>query len=285
MYSNFRIGFVVNYYWRPTYSESVRASAHLAISLLSNSPIIDRIILMDGSQKADNEIQKDCQKNKVEYVHLGRELGFAEALNEGWKRLDTDFIGLMASDIYPTNETIILLVEALASPGIGCVSPYLDFCDYPGQVASFVRNPITCEPTSISLNLNLIKKSVLEAIGGIDEHYSGGYNDLIMLMKIRNMGQKVVFIGKTRTTHFGQATVSQGTNFNMIIDKPRFFAEYPEYYATHGPFNITHWKWPFATTKRAKIIWWVAQNFPHRKIRRFLEWVATWLEPDLTHLR
>lgn len=285
MYKKFRIGFVVNYYWRPTYSESVRASAKFALSMLSGCSIIDRIILMDGSPLPDTEIFEYCRKNSVEYIHLDKELGFAEALNQGWKRLDTEFVGLMASDVFPTPETLKLLVDVLTLPDVGLVFPYLDYCDYPGQISSFVRNPVTCEPSSMSLNLNLLKKKVLGEIGGIDQNYSGGYNDLILLMKIRKMGQKVILVGNTRTSHLGRATVSQGTNFNMAIDNPRFSAEYPEYRTTYGPWNITHWKWPFATTKRAKVFWWIAQNFPNRKIRKFLEWLTIWLEPDLTRFR
>jgi len=285
MYQNLSIGFVLNYYWRPTYNEIVRSSAKLAMSMLRSCSIIDQNLLIDGSPRPDDEIHKECQKNNFEYVHLDRELKFAEALNEGWKRLDTDIVGLMASDIYPTSDTINLLAALVAKPGIGSVAPYLDYCDYPGQIASFVRNPITCEPTSMSLNLNLFKKSTLEAIGGIDEQYSGGYNDLILLMKIRKLGQKVVLVGNTRTTHLGRATVSQGTNFNMSVDNPRFSAEYPLYRASHGPWSITHWKWPFATSKRAKLAWWVAQNFPNQKVRRILETLVIWLEPDLTRFK
>ncbi|NLN35159.1 MAG: glycosyltransferase family 2 protein [Candidatus Cloacimonetes bacterium] len=285
MYKTNKIGFVVNYYWRPTFSEYVRESARFAISMIESSSIVDRILLIDGSPIPDIEMQEVYRSKKVQYLHLGKELGFAEALNEGWKRLDTEFIGLMASDVYPTPETLKLLVDVLTLPNVGLVFPYLDFCDYPGQVSSFVRNPVSCEPSSMSLNLNLIKKKVLEEIGGIDENYSGGYNDLILLMKIRKIGQKVILVGNTRTSHLGRATVSQGTNFNMAIDNPRFSTEYPEYRTLYGPWNITHWKYPFATTKRAKVFWWIAQNFPLRKIRNFLIWFAMWLEPDLTRFR
>lgn len=284
MYKDLFIGFVVNYYCRDTYNEVVRASAKLAVSMLSYCSIIDRIVLIDGSPLSDSGIREHCTTYNVDYVHLGRELEFAEAFNVGWQKLDTEIVGLMASDVFPSNDTITSLVDVLTRPGVGCVAPYLDYCDYPGQVVAFVRNPVSCEPTSMSLNLNLYTKDVLEAIGGIDEHYSGGYNDLVMLIKIRKIGQKVMLVGNTRTAHLGRTTVSQGSNFNMEKDIPRFSSEFPEYYAQNGYWNIAHWKWPFATTKRAKVFWWIAQNFPNHRIRKLLEKLTMWLEPDLTRI-
>ena len=57
------------------------------------------------------------------------------------------------------------------------------------------RGEITCEPATFALNLNLFKKSVLEAIGGLNENYLASFSEPILTVKIRNLGYRVVMLG------------------------------------------------------------------------------------------
>lgn len=278
----FEVGFVVNYYWKPEYPLTVRSSAILALQSLKNCTLIDKIVLVDGSKISDTDIKNFCESNGIIYLHAGKELKFAEGFNIGWKHLNSYYIGLMASDVYPFPDAINTLLEALSPPDVGTVAPYLDFCDYSGQVFAFVRNPITCEPSSISLNLNIFKKTVLESIDGIDEKYTGGYNDLVMMMKIREKGHRVLLVGNTRVTHVGRLTVANGTQFTKKIDDIQFSKDFSQFRTKHGKWNIKHWEWPFATTATSMVLWWLAQNTPFSKGRKFLEWLTIWLEPEIT---
>lgn len=282
MHKSQKVGFVVNYYWRPTYPKSVRSSATLAIHMLRNCTFIDQIVLVDGSSNPDFEIKDICEQSEIIYIHMGKELKLAEGFNVGWKRLDTYYVGLMASDVFPFPETIAALLDAISLPDIGSVSPFLDFCDYPGQMAAYVRKPVSCEPTSLTLNLNIFKRSVLESINGIDENYTGGFNDVIMLMKIRQKGFRVLLIGNTRVTHIGGITVANGTNFLLSEDNVQFTQEFPQVRTNHGKWNIKRWQWPLATTRMISFLWWIAQNFPSYRVRRFLQWTTIWLEPEFT---
>ena len=114
---------------------------------------------------------------------------------------------------------------------MGCVSPYLSFSDWPSQIGHHVKSAVTCEPTGMTLNLCLLKRSVLEAVGGIDETYSGAYNDVILMMKIRHLGlRRVLFAGDTFVTHLGGVTVANGTAYRLTEDIKRFKEEYPQYW-------------------------------------------------------
>ncbi len=282
MYKNKKVGFVVNYFWRDEFPVVIRSSALLAIQMLKNCDSIDDILLVDGSIIPDELIKTACNDNQIKYLHTGKELGFAEGFNYGWRLLSVDYVGLMASDVFPSSESIDALLNSLSNDEVGCVVPYLDYCDYPGQVFSFVRKPYTCEPSSISLNLLIIKQSLLKLIGGIEENYSGGYNDLIILMKVRLAGSRVLLVGNTRVPHIGRMTVAYGTNFVKQNDDKQFSIDFPQYRANHGKWLIRHWQWPFATTWRASFFWWLAQNFPSRKLRNCLELLTIMMEPELT---
>ena len=155
------IDFIVNYYWRPNYPETIRLSAWLAIQSLKIVDIVGDILLVDGSLEGDNEIRLICEKEKIMYVHKGKELRFAEGYN-CWKMLSSQYIGLMASDIIVNPIAIQKLYKVITVERVGCVFPYLDRCDYQGQIYSYVRKAKTCEPTFMTLNLNIFKREVLE---------------------------------------------------------------------------------------------------------------------------
>ena len=276
------VGFVINYYSRPSFSPAHRTATTLCIQLLKENQGVDEIILVDGSQQPDLLIKEICDRENIGYLHLGRELTFAEGLNAGWKSLKQPYIGLSANDIFAPEDTIRTLLEVIKLPDVGCVFPYLSYCDYPGQSYSVVRKPITCEPSTMTLNVNIFKREVLEKIQGIDENFSGSYNDYVLMMGIRELGYRVVLVGNTRVFHLGRMTISKGSTYNWVKDMQIFKERYGEYSAKHGKFFITRWKWPLATTKLAAQLWWLCQNSSSKLMRYTLQKFVIWVEPELT---
>ncbi len=70
----------------------------------------------------------------------------------------------------------------------------------------------TCEPSTMTLNLNIFKRSILEQIGGLDENYIYGYAEPILLIKLRTLGYRVVMVGNSRVFHYDTLTKSLGEN-------------------------------------------------------------------------
>lgn len=272
----------VNYYWKPTFSPSTQSCAALALRMLRENTGVGTIVLVDGSPSPDPWIRDCCGKCDVTYHHAGRELSFAEGYNTGWRLLTEPMVGLMASDIFPPKSTIATLTAFLETPEVGCVFPYLSYCDYPAQVAPLVKEAVTCEPSAMTLNLNLFKRPVLQQVGGVDERYTGAYNDLILMMKIRRAGHRVVQVGGTYVNHLGQITISQGTTYKREGDKQRFQKEYPELQAAHGKWRFKHWVRPLSTSPRAARWWWLSQNVPSSRLRGILERYTLSREPQLT---
>lgn len=276
------IGVVVNYYWQFSYPKSHQISTWVALLKLKETNAAQNIVLVDGSPTADDFIESKCNELEIEYLSSGKRLSYAEGFNKGIEHLSNQFICLMANDILTTRDAFEMLHKWINRPDVGCVFPYLSFSDYPGQMPFFVRKPVTCEPTCMTLNFNLFPRNILEEIGGVDENYSGAYNDVIMLTKIRNKGYKVILVGNTHVVHLGKTTISQGSDYKKDEDFLRFSNEYPQFRAKHGKWQIKHWVKPFATNKKIALFWWVSQNLPSTRLRKFMEWFTLWLEPELT---
>ena len=230
-----------------------------------------------------------CAEHQVRYLHTGHELGLAESYNLGWRATSSPYVCLMANDIIPLPlDTFDRLLEVIQAPDVGCVFPYLtDGIRYTQHTAfSDVRSQRTCEPASMTLNLNLFRRSVLEAVDGVDERFAGGYYDPLLLMGVRRQGYRAVLVGSTKAIHFEQLTRQLGgstlTADTYAVDNERWFAEYPRDAVRGGIGNLLFWRWPCATTLPAMVLWWVSHHFPAGRLRDGALRVALLVEPWLT---
>lgn len=279
------IGVVVNYFWLPSYPKNIQLITWAALLSLSEISVIKNVIVVDGSPKPDPFISSITRQLGFDLISLGHNLSYAEGFNTGINLLNNEYVCLMANDVFLTSDFFEKSFEWIIRPDVGCVFPYLSFSDYSGQMYSSVRKTITCEPTLMTLNINLFKQSVLEEIKGIDENYSGSYNDVILMAKIRNKGHRVIQVGQTCVNHLGKITISQGTNYHKDLDFQRFTKEFSHYRAKHGKWQIKHWVEPFAVNKRIALFWWITQHLPSTRARSFMEWLTIWLEPELTRVK
>ena len=149
------------------------------------------------------------------------------------------------------------------------------------------RGEITCEPATFTLNLNLFKKSVLEAIGGLNENYLASFAEPILTVKIRNLGYRVVMLGGARIYHYDRLTkvLGKSTLASSVFeaDGKRWETEYSQIFPRHpAKINCALWKRPFWTTWSAQVCWWMAMNLPGAKLRNLAWTFVSWLEPFLT---
>jgi GT2 family glycosyltransferase len=287
------LGMAVNHYWNSP-DRAGRAlmatTTELGLRMLRRSPVVGSIVLVDGSPEPDDRLAEVCAEIGARYVHEGREIGLAEGYNVGWRSLPEPFVGLMANDIVPHPvKSLEILLDAVQDPEVGLAFPYLSMCDYPPQLArlSVLRHTMrTCEPASMTLNLNVLRRDVLERAGGVDEDYSTGFYDPILVMRVRELGYRAVQVGGARVVHLDRLTKETGgSTLNTVThgaDTERFFREYPQLRTRHGIWGISFWKWPIATTRRAAVLWWLSQKFPQRHARLAAQELAILLEPLLT---
>ncbi len=287
------LGMAVNHYWNSP-DEAGRAvmvtTTELGLRMLRRSPVVGSITLVDGSPVSDDRLAAVCDEIGATYVHEGREIGLAEGYNIGWRSLPEPYVGLMANDIVPYPlKSLEVLLDLVQDPEIGLVFPYLSMCDYPPQLVRtsiLRRTMVTCEPASMTLNLNILKREVLEAAGGVDEGYATGFYDPILVMKVRELGYRAVQVGGARVVHLDRLTKETGgSTLNVArhaVDFERFFTEYPALRTRHGIWGTSFWKWPMATTRTVALLWWLSQRLPQRHARRIAEELAVLVEPVVT---
>jgi hypothetical protein len=110
----------------------------------------------------------------------------------------------------------------------------------------------------------------------------------LLLLKIRQLGYKVVMVGGTSAFHcdrltkvLGQSSLTQG---KLEQDVKRWCDEYPHYAADEGVAWIDVSRHPFSTRSLASFLWRLAGQVTSKKwglavrIRTFI----MWLEPFLT---
>jgi GT2 family glycosyltransferase len=284
---------VVNFYCASPSDDATRellaASTEVSLRLLQRNPAVRSVLVVDGSAAPGSEIQAVSARLGVRYLHGGRELNFVEAYNLGWRSLDGEYVALMANDILPLPlDSMRILLDWVSKPDVGCAVPYMisnraawDETQRP----SFVhRGRLSCEPASMTVNLNLFKRSVLEQIGGLDPNYHTGFESPILLIKIRRLGYRVVMVGDTRIMHIdsltkvlGASAISKGL---YERDRARFLQEYPRLASASGIANLDFSRWPFATTFASRCVWWAVYHLP-RRLRRPASEIVMWLEPWL----
>src|SRR5688572_12820943 len=127
-----RVGIVVNYYRRNNHPLLTRDFTLLGLKFLRQDNSDNSIVLVDGSPQSDGDLLAACESLKVNYLHTGKELTFAEGFNVGWQYLRETYVCLMANDILVPVGTVKTLQKYLRISDVGCVFPYLSYCDYPG---------------------------------------------------------------------------------------------------------------------------------------------------------
>jgi hypothetical protein len=289
------LGVAVNHYWNSPDEDGraiVVAATELGLRMLRRSPVVGTIRLVDGSPQRDPRLAAVCEEIGAEYVHMGRELGLAEGYNIGWRSLPERFVALMANDIVPHPLSALeLLLDAMRDPEVGLAFPYLTMCDYPPQLLrplALRATMRTCEPASMTLNLNVLRREVLEQVGGVDEGYSTGFYDPILVMRVRELGYRALQVAGAQVIHLDRLTKMTGGSTlgrpTHAVDTERFFAEYPELDVPGrtGIWGMAFWRWPIATDRRMAALWWLSQRIPYPRVRRPIEDLAILLEPLLT---
>jgi len=292
---NGKLDVVVNFYSASRADDSTRellaVSTEFSLRLLLRSPVVRSSVVVDGSATPCSVMAAICARLHVGYLHAGRELNFVDAYNLGWRSLDGEYVALMANDVLPLPlESMSMLLDWVSRPDVGCVFPYMisnrAAWDETQRPSFAHRGRTSCEPASMTVNLNLFKREVLERIGGLDPNYVTGFESPILLIKIRRLGYRAVMVGNTRIMHLDSLTKVLGaSSMGKALyerDLQRFLREFPEFASTRGIANLNFSRWPFATTPVSRSVWWAVYHLP-RRLRRPASEVVMWIEPWLCH--
>jgi GT2 family glycosyltransferase len=169
-----------------------------------------------------------CAELGYRYLNQGRRLSFAEGYNTGARASRAPWVVLAASDIFVVKGWLEALLAAAEDTGAWMISPYLTCSDYPAQRRQRVVSCRTYAPNYLTLNLNLISRHCIEKIGLLDEQFSGCFNDVDYVLRIRAAGGDIALTDCGEVTHLGSATLTKPSLIAMYAhDLPLFEAKWP----------------------------------------------------------
>jgi len=222
-------GVVISFYQRDRENLPLLYSLKFCLSLLKACPEISQIVVSDGSPHPNDEARKSCIEFGAAYFHGGQELSFAATYNSGAALCRTEWICLLASDIYVRSDTFSQIGKFIgnyADPAkIGAIIPYLSLSDLPGQQAASAG--ADCISPLMTINLNVFYKSTFEAVNGVPEGFSGCYNDVVLSHRLREAG-KNIYLADAYAVHYGRLTTSAGSTVDYEADADHFVRAFPE---------------------------------------------------------
>lgn len=184
------------------------------------------IIVIDNAS-SDETPQMLAEFPWVRVVRNERNLGFAGANNQGAKLARGEFLVLLNNDIVAHPGWLASMIQKAREPGVGAVGARLLFPDGTIQHAGvridqiafgmtgfmpfhdLVRvpgdYPAACESRDLAVVTGaclLTPRSLYEELGGLDEGFWNGYEDVDYCLKLRERGLRVVYDGDAALTHF-----------------------------------------------------------------------------------
>lgn len=163
----------------------------------------------------------------VRVIRNERNLGFAAACNQGTRAAQGRFVVHLNNDTVATNGWLAHLLAPLADPGVGITGAKLLFPDgtiqHAGVVTRFSRlgadgiapyhllggRPGNDPGAAVQRDFDIVTGACLAMsralyldLGGFDETYWNGYEDVDLCLKVRARGLRVVYEPRALLTHF-----------------------------------------------------------------------------------
>lgn len=162
--------------------------------------------------------------SRVKLLPQKKNLGFAKAVNQGIKKSQADYILITNNDVVFDSHYLKNLVNFLQqNPDVGIVGGKVYYkhpknkVAFPGARFNFYtgllrpnKNPNKTAETDWVPGCNmLIKRKVLEEIGGFDEKFFFYFEDLDLCLRAKKAGYKVIYYPKAIMFHGEGASIER----------------------------------------------------------------------------
>jgi GT2 family glycosyltransferase len=182
------------------------------------------VIVVDNA--STDETKESLQNDeRIKYIANQENLGFAKACNQGAKETKAKLILFLNNDMEPLPGWLDNLVaETESDPSVAVVGSKLLYGDGSIQHAGIAfdekgpyhiyRKEKSEKPyvnkkrylqgvTGASL---LIRKSIFEKLGGFDEGFVNGYEDVDLCLRVRELGKKILYCPQSVLYHYESIT-------------------------------------------------------------------------------
>lgn len=162
-------------------------------------------------QEGDNpEITELLKSYKTKFVHNEVPLGFAGAMNSGYKLAEGSHTCFLNNDIVAIPNWLTYMMEAFEQdPKVGLVTPTytetkskqnIDF-NKKEEIFTYIKDPMNLKGVCF-----LISREALDKVGTWDESFGrGGGEDNDICIRINKAGYKLVIARKSFIYHYGSA--------------------------------------------------------------------------------
>ncbi len=199
------------------------------------------VILVDNGSIEDYEFAYKKVYPNLVYIRSEVNLGFAGGNNLGIRVASGEFLLFLNNDTEIVENTVDVLKEELNQhPEIGMLSPLILYHDQPDiiQYAGFTEmNYLTCRNKGIGhmevdkgqYNMDsretgychgaamMCRKSILESVGFMEEHFFLYYEELDWCEKFKRAGKLIWFTGKTRIYHKESISVGKESSIKTYF--------------------------------------------------------------------
>jgi len=206
-------------------------------------PSWDLIVIDNGSTDNTPQFLKGFQKTheNCQIILNSRNLGFAKGNNQGIKKAKGQYIVFLNNDVFVTANWLTELLNCIhSSPNIGIVGtkllyPHNRKIQHAGIVFSLRGKPFHIfrnqKSTNIRVNIQksynavtaacmLVKRSLIEELGGFDERFRiGNYEDVDLCLRARLKGYKILYCPKSEMLHNEYGSSRQIERFNEIAKR------------------------------------------------------------------
>lgn len=201
-----------------------------AIAMTTQLGTFELVVVDNGSRDGTREYLREQEADgRLRAVLNDENLGFAHACNQGAALARGDYVLFLNNDTIPRAGWLAALVDAAeADPEIGVLGSKLLYADgrvqHAGVVCGeregdpFPYHVYLCQPADaphVSRQRELqmvtgaclaIRRELFERVGGFDEAYWNGHEDLDLCLKARAAGAKVVYCPASVVTHLESRT-------------------------------------------------------------------------------
>jgi len=194
-------------------------------SLKSAAPFLTELIIVNNASEDGTSnylAQLQNKDDRVKVIENKMNLGFPEAINQGLREVTSDFVVIANNDIIFTEGWATRLIDvAESNPSIGIVGPIsnsvsgvqldknakYDSIEQMHKYAEKVKGKNAgkyFEFPRVAFLCTLIKREVIEKIGGLDERFSpGNFEDDDFCLRAQTAGYKTVIAQDVFIHHYG----------------------------------------------------------------------------------
>jgi GT2 family glycosyltransferase len=178
--------------------------------------------------------------SRVRLLRFDASTGFAAACNQAVRDCEAEHLLFLNNDVFLDRSTLVRMLQHGTVEGVGVTGSWLYFPDGrvqhcgvvfgDGEIGPYhLHRGQFMEPRSqfetfqaVTGACLMVSRALFNRIGGFDESYSFGLEDIDLCLRVRQAGQRVICVDAGRPMHFESFTPGR---IELDVSSRRLFME------------------------------------------------------------